>query len=107
LPVRLYQITLSPLLGSSCRFQPSCSNYMIQAIREWGPIKGGWLGIKRIGKCHPWGPQWARSGAEEGARGEEVAEVVNKIFKLLLLCINDRVGTGVLRPFGEWYERPD
>jgi putative membrane protein insertion efficiency factor len=56
LPVRLYQITLSPLLGSSCRFQPSCSNYMIQAIREWGPIKGGWLGIKRIGKCHPWGP---------------------------------------------------
>lgn len=57
LPIRLYQITLSPLLGSNkCRFQPTCSNYTIGAIREWGPVKGIWLGIKRIVKCHPWGP---------------------------------------------------
>lgn len=54
-PVRLYQIFISPLLGSNCRYQPTCSHYMIQAIEEWGPIKGGWLGIKRIGRCHPWG----------------------------------------------------
>lgn len=56
LPVRLYQILLSPLLGSNCRFQPTCSNYMIQAIEEWGVIKGVWLGLKRIFRCHPWGP---------------------------------------------------
>lgn len=56
LPIRLYQITLSPLLGKNCRFQPTCSQYMIEAIREWGPLKGLYLGLRRIGKCHPWGP---------------------------------------------------
>jgi putative membrane protein insertion efficiency factor len=56
LPVRLYQILLSPLLGANCRFAPSCSNYMIGAIEEWGVFKGLYLGIKRILKCHPWGP---------------------------------------------------
>ena len=56
-PIRLYQVTLSPLLGSSkCRFQPTCSHYMVGAIEEWGVLKGLWLGVKRIGKCHPWGP---------------------------------------------------
>ena len=55
LPVRLYQLTLSPLLGAHCRFEPSCSQYMIDAINEWGPIKGIWLGLRRIGRCHPWG----------------------------------------------------
>ncbi|MDX1667472.1 MAG: membrane protein insertion efficiency factor YidD [Saprospiraceae bacterium] len=56
LPIRFYQAAISPLLGPSCRFQPSCSQYTVEAIREWGVIKGIWLGIKRIGKCHPWGP---------------------------------------------------
>ena len=55
-PVKLYQWVLSPLLGKNCRFDPTCSHYMIQAIEEWGPLKGIWLGLKRIGKCHPWGP---------------------------------------------------
>ncbi len=54
-PVKLYQWLLSPLLGARCRYQPTCSHYMIQAIEEWGPIKGVWLGLKRIGRCHPWG----------------------------------------------------
>jgi putative membrane protein insertion efficiency factor len=53
--VRLYQLTLSPFLGQNCRHYPTCSNYTIEAIREWGPIKGVWLGMKRILKCHPWG----------------------------------------------------
>ncbi|MGB4838713.1 MAG: membrane protein insertion efficiency factor YidD, partial [Saprospiraceae bacterium] len=44
LPVRLYQWLISPLLGSHCRYQPTCSQYMIEAIHEWGPIKGLWLG---------------------------------------------------------------
>ncbi len=54
-PVKLYQWFISPLLGARCRYQPTCSHYMIQAIEEWGPIKGTWLGLKRIGRCHPWG----------------------------------------------------
>ncbi|WP_306309362.1 membrane protein insertion efficiency factor YidD [Fulvivirga ligni] len=55
LPVRFYQLTISPLLGSNCRHSPTCSQYTIEAIQEWGPIKGIWLGMKRISKCHPWG----------------------------------------------------
>lgn len=59
LPVRLYQLTLSPILstymGMKCRYEPSCSHYMIGAIEEWGVIKGTILGIKRIGRCQPWG----------------------------------------------------
>lgn len=54
LPVRLYQVLISPLLPPTCRFHPTCSHYMIEAIREWGVLKGIWLGIRRIGKCHPW-----------------------------------------------------
>ena len=56
LPIRIYQLTISPMLGpGKCNFQPTCSHYTIQAIEEWGPIKGMWLGLKRIAKCHPWG----------------------------------------------------
>jgi len=55
LPIRLYQVSISPLLGKSCRFEPTCSHYAIQAIEEWGVIKGSWLGTKRIFRCHPWG----------------------------------------------------
>ena len=54
-PIKLYQILLSPLIGPSCRFNPTCSNYAIEAINKHGPIKGLWLAIKRISKCHPWG----------------------------------------------------
>ncbi len=56
LPIRAYQILLSPMLGANkCRYQPTCSHYMIGAIEEWGILKGIWLGLKRIGSCHPWG----------------------------------------------------
>tara|TARA_B100000927_G_scaffold290852_1_gene290821 strand:+ start:5920 stop:6141 length:222 start_codon:yes stop_codon:yes gene_type:complete len=55
LPIKLYQILLSPLIGPSCRFTPTCSNYAIEAINKHGPFKGFWLAIKRISKCHPWG----------------------------------------------------
>lgn len=55
LPVRFYQLAISPILPSRCRYNPTCSHYMIEAINEWGPFKGFYLGIKRIGKCHPWG----------------------------------------------------
>ena len=55
IPIKLYQILLSPLIGPSCRFTPTCSNYAIEAINKHGPFKGFWLAIKRISKCHPWG----------------------------------------------------
>ncbi|MDB5118875.1 MAG: rane protein insertion efficiency factor YidD [Sphingobacteriales bacterium] len=53
--IRIYQILLSPLLGASCRFTPTCSQYGIEAIQKHGPFKGGWLTLKRIGRCNPWG----------------------------------------------------
>lgn len=53
--IRLYQLYLSPLLGSNCRYQPTCSKYTQEAIKEWGAIRGSWMGLKRIGRCHPWG----------------------------------------------------
>lgn len=51
--VKLYQKLLSPLLGNNCRFQPTCSNYAIEAINRFGVLKGCWLAAKRIIKCHP------------------------------------------------------
>lgn len=53
--IRAYQLLLSPILGASCRFSPTCSQYGVEAIRKYGPFKGGWLTIKRISRCHPWG----------------------------------------------------
>lgn len=53
--IKLYQNYLSPLLGPSCRFHPTCSEYALQAIESFGVIKGGFLAIKRILKCNPWG----------------------------------------------------
>ncbi len=53
--IRLYQILLSPILGASCRYTPTCSQYGLEAIQKYGPVKGGWLTLKRIGHCNPWG----------------------------------------------------
>ncbi|MCU0448066.1 MAG: membrane protein insertion efficiency factor YidD [Microscillaceae bacterium] len=55
LPVRIYQYTISPWLPNACRYQPTCSHYMVQAIQKHGVIKGIWLGLKRISRCHPAG----------------------------------------------------
>ncbi|MFN3405725.1 MAG: membrane protein insertion efficiency factor YidD [Cytophagaceae bacterium] len=53
--VRIYQYLISPLLPMACRYSPSCSQYFIEAVKKHGPIKGGYLGTKRICRCHPWG----------------------------------------------------
>ncbi|HEX4887072.1 MAG TPA: membrane protein insertion efficiency factor YidD [Luteibaculaceae bacterium] len=55
LPIRLYQWIISPLLPNSCRFDPTCSQYAIEAIKIWGVAHGLKLAVKRISKCHPWG----------------------------------------------------
>jgi putative membrane protein insertion efficiency factor len=54
--VRGYKYTISPMLGNNCRFEPSCSEYAVEALRRYGPLKGTWLAAKRIGCCHPWHP---------------------------------------------------
>ncbi|MBQ1302597.1 MAG: membrane protein insertion efficiency factor YidD [Firmicutes bacterium] len=54
--VRCYQWFISPLLPKTCRFYPTCSEYFIQAVTKYGALKGTWLGIKRILKCHPFNP---------------------------------------------------
>ena len=55
IPIKLYQILISPLIGPNCRYHPTCSQYSIEAINKHGPFKGTWLAIKRISSCHPWG----------------------------------------------------
>lgn len=53
--IRFYQYVISPYLPPSCRYTPSCSAYGIEAIRKYGALKGGWLTLKRLSSCHPWG----------------------------------------------------
>ena len=53
--VRLYQLLISPIFPPSCRYTPTCSAYMIDALKIWGPFKGSWLGLKRIASCRPGG----------------------------------------------------
>ena len=55
LMIRFYQLSISPILGQNCRYDPTCSQYSIEAIKKYGPFKGGWIGLKRILSCHPWG----------------------------------------------------
>lgn len=54
-PVKFYQGAISPLFPPSCRYTPTCSQYAVEAIMKHGPLRGGWLAIKRICRCHPWG----------------------------------------------------
>jgi putative membrane protein insertion efficiency factor len=54
--LRGYQLTISPLLGASCRFHPTCSEYAREAIMKHGVMRGAWLAVRRLGRCHPWHP---------------------------------------------------
>lgn len=53
--IRGYQLLLSPWLGNNCRYQPTCSQYTIEAVQAHGVLRGLWLAARRIGRCHPWG----------------------------------------------------
>ena len=53
--IKAYKYLISPLLGPSCRYSPTCSDYALDAIRLHGPLRGAWLGLRRIARCHPWG----------------------------------------------------
>ncbi|PKQ20279.1 MAG: membrane protein insertion efficiency factor YidD [Actinobacteria bacterium HGW-Actinobacteria-6] len=56
LPIKAYQRFVSPLFPPTCRFAPTCSAYAVTAIERHGVIRGGWLALKRVGRCHPWNP---------------------------------------------------
>lgn len=69
LPVRFYRLVISPLIGSNCRYQPTCSAYALEALKTHGAFRGGWLAARRIARCHPLGgsgydpvPEKPRSG---------------------------------------------
>ncbi len=55
LPVRGYRLVFSPWVGFNCRYQPTCSAYALEALERHGAIRGGWLALRRIARCHPWG----------------------------------------------------
>lgn len=55
LPVRAYRAVFSPWVGFNCRYEPTCSAYALEALRVHGGIRGGWLALRRILRCHPWG----------------------------------------------------
>lgn len=73
--IRAYQFALSPWLGRRCRHLPSCSAYAIEAIQRFGPLRGGWLAVKRISHCHPWGTSGydpvPRVGLNDGPRQKQ------------------------------------
>ncbi|RZJ36287.1 MAG: membrane protein insertion efficiency factor YidD [Flavobacterium sp.] len=68
--VRIYQVVLSPLMPATCRFDPTCSHYMITALKRHGLLYGGYLGVRRILSCHPWG----RSGYDPVPEKKSAAE---------------------------------
>ncbi|MGE5540398.1 MAG: membrane protein insertion efficiency factor YidD [Gemmatimonas sp.] len=63
-----WRLVGAPIAGPVCRYEPSCSSYALQAIDRFGPIRGGWLTLKRLGRCHPWGGSGYDPVPDDGCR---------------------------------------
>ena len=81
LPVRAYRLLLSPWIGKNCRYEPTCSAYALEALDRHGALKGGWLALRRIGRCHPWGgmgydpvPEAPEGPERPGAQGPQAGD---------------------------------
>lgn len=75
--LRIYRLTVSPTYGQVCRFYPSCSAYALQAVERYGVLRGGWLTLRRLSRCHPWNPGGVDPVPEtvgRAAEGEQSAE---------------------------------
>jgi len=70
--IRLYQLTLAPLFGPCCRFEPSCSRYAATCVDRFGPARGVWLALKRLARCHPWGGHGFDSPPQLAGRSEGI-----------------------------------
>lgn len=68
--IRAYQWVVSPIMGPRCRYLPTCSEYAAEAVARHGSLRGGWLAVKRIGRCHPWGGSGYDPVPGDGGRGE-------------------------------------
>ena len=66
--LRLWQLLVSPVYGQTCRFYPSCSSYALEAVDRHGLLRGGWLALRRLGRCHPWNPGGVDLVPARGAR---------------------------------------
>lgn len=87
--IKLYQWTLSPYLGHQCRFLPTCSNYALEALSKHGVWRGGWLTLRRLGRCHPWGgagldpvpePRGRRASHTDSASHTDERDLTSLIF---------------------------
>lgn len=67
-PVKGYRLIFSPWVGFNCRYHPTCSAYALEALERHGALRGGWLALRRIGRCHPWGGMGVDPVPEPGAK---------------------------------------
>ena len=85
--VRFYQLAISPWTPSACRYTPTCSSYALGALERHGAARGGWLALRRIGRCHPWGghgydPVPPTAGHESVTDSSESTEGINRLERM-------------------------
>ncbi|MDA5192942.1 membrane protein insertion efficiency factor YidD [Govanella unica] len=78
LPIRIYRLVVSPLLPPRCRYMPSCSAYALEAIESHGPLRGLWLALRRLARCHPWGGSGFDPVPPVGVQGQDVSPAPHK-----------------------------
>jgi hypothetical protein len=103
--VGLYRIAISPWLGRNCRFEPTCSEYALQALREYGAFRGSWLAAKRIGRCHPWGGSGYDPVPETEAIDEKLLRERAKVLSHAYGFISRDNRAGGFRHIRDWLQQ--